>query len=210
MAQTSPIRNPDHLLTPQNSVCVFIDYQAEQFRGVHSREHEELMMNVIALGRIARDFKVPSVLSTVGVQMGANKATIPELRDMLPGLEEIDRTSVNAWEDEDFVRAVKQTGRKKIIMAGLWTEVCVAFPTLDAIKEGYEVYPVIDAIGGVTAESHATAVSRMVHSGAKPITTLALACELQRDWSRGHGDTLRSIFQWYFAQLRRHQDRPSY
>jgi len=96
--------------------------------------------------------------------------------------------------------AVRETGKKKIIMSGLWTEVCVAFPTLDALKDGYEVYPVIDAIGGVTPETHQTAVDRMIQAGARPITTLALACELQRDWSRGNGDTLRDIFHWYFRE----------
>lgn len=204
MAQSSPRRSPqsDHLLTPENAVIAFIDYQPEQFHGVHSRAAKELKFNVVALGRVARDFSLPVVLSTVGVQMGANQGTIAELKEMLPGVEDIDRTSMNAWEDEDFFAAIKKTGRKKIIMSGLWTEVCVAFPTLDAIRDGYEVYPVIDAIGGVTTGSHQAAVQRMIQAGAKPITTLALACELQRDWSRGHGDILRGIMRSYLTELR--------
>jgi nicotinamidase-related amidase len=205
MAQGSPLRDvkKDHLLTPSNSVIAFIDYQPEQFMGTGSRNRDELMLNVLALGRTARDFKIPTVLTTVAVEMGANQATVPELRELLSDSPEIDRTTMNSWEDEDFVGAIKKTGRKKIIFAGLWTEVCVAFPALDAIQEGYDVYFVEDAIAGVSKDAHDSAVTRMVQAGAHPITTLALACELQRDWARGHGNTLRSIFQWYFPAMRR-------
>lgn len=198
--QQTPIRNPlqDHLLAPENCVFAFIDYQPEQFLGVQSKDREELLSNAVMLGKIAHDFQVPVVLSTVGVQLGVNQATSPELRDALGNAEEIDRTTLNSWEDQDFVRAIKKTGRKKIIMAGLWTEVCVAFPALDAIKDGFDVYFVVDAIGGVTKESHETAVQRMIQAGAKPLTSLALACELQRDWARNHGDTLRGILRGYF------------
>lgn len=204
MAQSTPIRDPksDNLLTPENSLFVFIDYQPEQFSGVGSKSTEDLMLNVTNLGKIAHDFSVPTILTTVGVMMGKNQGTVPELRDLFPDVEEIDRTTLNSWEDQDFLHAVKLTGRKKIIMAGLWTEVCVAFPTLDAILDGYEVYPVIDAIGGVTEESHQAAVSRMIQAGAHPITTLSLACELQRDWSRGQGNTLRTIMRGYFGEMR--------
>lgn len=205
MTQGSPIRNPekDDLLTPQNSVIAFIDYQPEQFSGVSSRPYNELLMNVVTLGKIARDFKIPTVLTTVGVKLGVNQATANELRAVLPDVEEIDRTSMNAWEDPQFLDAIQATGKKKIIMAGLWTEVCVAFPTLDAINEGYDVYPVIDAIGGVTPDAHNSAVQRMIQAGAHPITTLQLACELQRDWARGHGNTLRQIMRGYFGEMRK-------
>jgi nicotinamidase-related amidase len=209
MAQTSPIRNPekDFLLTPENAVFAFIDYQPEQFYGVHSKDRDDLMMNVVTLANIAHDYSVPTVLSTVGVRAGVNQATVPELREALSGVEEIDRSTLNAWEDEDFVAAVKKTGRKKIIMAGLWTEVCVAFPTLDALDNGYDVYPVVDAIGGVTKETHEAAIQRMVQSGAQPITTLALACELQRDWARNEGKVLRHILQVYFLEMRSRSQR---
>lgn len=205
MTQGSPLRNPekDDLLTPQNSVIAFIDYQPEQFSGVGSRPYHELLMNVVTLGKIARDFKLPTVLTTVGVQLGVNQGTAVELKSVLPYVEEIDRTTLNSWEDPQFLDAIQSTGKKKIIMAGLWTEVCVAFPTLDAINEGYEVYPVIDAIGGVTTEAHESAVQRMIQAGARPITTLQLACELQRDWARGHGNTLRTIMRGYFGEMRR-------
>lgn len=198
--QQTPIRNPlrDQLLAPENCVFTFIDYQPEQFLGVHSKDRDELLMNAVTLGRIAHDFAVPVVLSTVGVQMGVNQATSPELREVLGDVHEIDRTTLNAWEDRDFVSAVKKTGRKKIVMSGLWTEVCVAFPTLDALQDDYEVYIVVDAIGGVTQEAHEAALQRMIQAGAQPITTLALACELQRDWARNQGDTLRGIMRGYF------------
>lgn len=204
MAQVTSIRNAkkDHLLTPENSVFAFIDYQPEQFRGVTSRSASELLLNVVTLGKIVKAFNVPFVLSTVGVELGVNSGTHKDLVDALPPTIEIDRTTLNSWEDENFISAIARTGRKKIVMAGLWTEVCVAYPTLDALKDGYEVYPVIDAIGGVTKETHEIAVERMVQAGAVPITALALACELQRDWARGHGHSLRTIMQEYFRQMR--------
>lgn len=202
MSQHTPIRNPktDHLLTPENCVCVFIDYQPEQFRGVNSKSSQELMMNIVTLAKTCSDFSIPVILSTVGVELGVNQGTVKEIKELFPHEPEIDRTSLNAWEDQEFLNAVKNTGRKKIIMSGLWTEVCVAFPTLDALKDGYEVYPVIDAIGGVSKESHQVAVERMILAGARPITSLALACEIQRDWARSHGDKLRAIYNWHFRQ----------
>jgi nicotinamidase-related amidase len=213
MAQSSPIRNPekDFLLTPANSVFAFIDYQPEQFYGVHSKDRDDLMMNIVTLAKIAHDFDMPTVLSTVGVRAGVNQATVPELREALLDVREIDRSTLNAWEDEDFVAAVKQTGRKKLVIAGLWTEVCVAFPTLDALESGYDVYPVIDAIGGITKETHEAAIQRMIQSGAQPITTLALACELQRDWARNQGKVLRNLLQGYFLEMRsRSQHEPGF
>jgi nicotinamidase-related amidase len=204
MSKITPIRNQekDHLLTPLNSIFVFIDYQPEQFSGVTSRSRSELLLNIRTLAKTAREFGIPTVISTVGVAMGVNQGSISELTAELPGNKEIDRSTLNAWEDKDFLAAVKATGRKKIIMSGLWTEVCVAFPTLDALKDGYEVYPVVDAIGGVTLETHQQAMKRMIQAGAHPVTALALACEIQRDWARGNGDSLRGILQWYFSELR--------
>lgn len=204
MALFTSIRNAkkDHLLTPENSVMAFIDYQPEQFRGVGSKSTSELLLNVVTLGKIARAFDVPTVVTTVGVELGVNQGTHKDLIDALTPQIEIDRTTLNSWEDENFISAIAKSGRKKIIMAGLWTEVCVAYPTLDALKDGYEVYPVVDAIGGITKETHDAAVQRMLQAGAKPITALALACEMQRDWARGHGHALRTILQEYFRQSR--------
>jgi len=204
MSDVTPIRDPqrDSLITPQNAVIAFIDYQPEQYKGVASVGHQELLHHVTMLGRVATAFEVPVVLSTVYVKHGMS-GTNPELREALPGVPEIDRTSMNSWEDPDFRAAVEATGRKKLVLAGLWTEVCVAFPALDAIAAGYQVYVVVDAIGGVSKVAHESALQRMLQAGATPITVLALACELQRDWGRAGADRLRGIMRAYFAGARR-------
>jgi nicotinamidase-related amidase len=203
MSDVTPIRDPktDALLTPQNAVLTLIDYQPEQYAGVASAPHDELLARVTILGRIATAFRLPVVLSTVYVKHGMS-GTNPELREALPGVPEIDRTTMNSWEDPEFRDAVKKTGRKKLIVAGLWTEVCVAFPVLDALREGYEVYFVVDAIGGVSTAAHDAAVQRMVRAGAIPISVLGLACELQRDWGRPEADRLRKVMRDYFGSLR--------
>lgn len=203
MSDATPIRDPqsDFLLTPQNAVLALIDYQPEQYAGVRSVGHDELMAHVTMLGRIATTFGLPVVLSTVYVKHGMS-GTNPELRDALPGVAEIDRTTMNSWEDPDFRAAVEQTGRKKLILAGLWTEVCVAFPALDALKAGYEVYVVADAIGGVSPVAHESAMLRMTQAGAIPITVMGLACELQRDWGRPKADRLRAVMREYFSRLK--------
>jgi nicotinamidase-related amidase len=203
MSEVTPIRDPrnDALITPENALIAFIDYQPEQYAGIHSMPHDELVANVALLGRVATAFELPIVLSTVYVRHGM-QGTNRELREALPGVPEIDRTTMNAWEDPDFRAAVAQTGRRKLVIAGLWTEVCVAFPALDAIHDGYEVYFVADAIGGVSKVSHESAVQRMVQSGATPVTVLGLACELQRDWGRPGADRLRAIMREYFGAHR--------
>jgi nicotinamidase-related amidase len=129
---------------------------------------------------------------------GTNK----ELREALPGVPEIDRTTMNSWEDPDFRSAVERTGRKKLVLAGLWTEVCVAFPALDALRAGYEVYVVVDAIGGVSRVAHDSAMQRMTQAGVKPISVLGLACELQRDWGRPQAERLRAVMREYFGKLK--------
>jgi nicotinamidase-related amidase len=203
MSDVTPIRDPktDSLLTPQNSVLALIDYQPEQYAGVSSVEHAELLTHVTMLGRIATTFELPVVLSTVYVKHGMS-GTNQELLEALPGVPEIDRTTMNSWEDADFRAAVERTGRKKLIIAGLWTEVCVAFPTLDALRAGYQVYFVVDAIGGVSRVAHESAMQRMIQAGATPISVLALACELQRDWGRPDANRLRAIMREYFGKLK--------
>jgi nicotinamidase-related amidase len=204
MSDTTPIRDPkaDSLLTPQNAVLALIDYQPEQYAGVHSIGHSELLAHVIMLGRIATTFELPVVLSTVYVKHGMSGTNV-ELRDALPGVPEIDRTTMNSWEDPEFRAAVERSGRKKLIIAGLWTEVCVAFPTLDALRAGYEVYVVADAIGGVSRTAHESAMQRMIQAGATPISVLGLACELQRDWGRPDANRLRAVMREYFGALKR-------
>jgi len=203
MSDVTPIRDPttDSLLTPQNAVIAFIDYQREQYAGVGSIDHDELLAHVTMLGRIASSFELPVVLSTVYVKHGMS-GTNAELREALPGVLEIDRTTMNSWEDAEFRAAVERTGRKKLILAGLWTEVCVAFPALDAMRAGYQVYVVVDAIGGVSRTAHESAMQRMVQAGVIPISVLGLACELQRDWGRPDANRLRTIMREYFGKLK--------
>ncbi len=203
MSDVTPIRDPstDSLLTPQNAVLTLIDYQPDQYAGVGSVAHEELLAHVTMLGRVATLFELPVVLSTVYVKHGM-AGTNTELRDALPGVPELDRTSMNSWEDPEFVAAVESTGRKKLIIAGLWTEVCVVFPTLDALRAGYQVYIVVDAIGGTSRVTHESAMQRMVQAGAIPISVLALACELQRDWGRPGAERLRMVMREYFGKLK--------
>jgi nicotinamidase-related amidase len=203
MSDVTRIRDPgtDALLTPQNAVLALIDYQPEQYAGVGSVGHDELLASVTMLGRVATTFELPVVLSTVYVKHGMSGTNI-ELRDALPGVPEIDRTTMNSWEDPEFRAAVERTGRKKLILAGLWTEVCVVFPTLDALRAGYQVYVVVDAIGGVSQVAHESAMQRMIQAGAIPISVLALACELQRDWGRPEANRLRLIMREYLGQLK--------
>ena len=203
MSDVTPLRDPrtDWLLTPQNAVLAMIDYQPEQYAGVGSVGREELLAHVTMLGRVATTFHLPVVLSTVYVKHGMS-GTNDELLAALPGVPEIDRTSMNSWEDPEFRAAVERCGRKKLIIAGLWTEVCVAFPTIDALRAGYEVFVVEDAIGGVSRVAHQAAMQRMIQAGATPITVLGLACELQRDWGRPDANRLRGIMREYFGMMK--------
>ncbi len=180
------VRDPikDQLLTPKNAALIIIDYQPIQVSSILSMDQELLVQNIVRVARTARVYGLPVVVSTVNVKTGRNKPMIPELQEVLPGIEPLDRTSINAWEDVEFLAAVKATGRKKLLMTALWTEACLAFPTLDALREGYEVYPVVDAVGGTSLEAHRAALERVVQAGAKPVSWVQVICELQRDWKR--------------------------
>jgi nicotinamidase-related amidase len=173
----------DHLLTPQNAALVVIDYQPSQVQTVTSMDRERMIDNIVSVARLAKTFDLPVVLSTVNVADG-QPPTIPELKAALPDSVEIDRTEINPWENVDFRAAVEGAGRKKLVMTALWTEVCLALAALDAMRDGYEVYPVVDAVGGTSTEAHHAALERMVQAGAQPISWMSLACELQRDWAR--------------------------
>jgi nicotinamidase-related amidase len=179
------IRDPltDALLTPKNAALVVIDYQPSQIQTVSSMDRELLLDNIVSVARLGRTYDLPIVLSTVNVANGQGH-TLPELKAVLSDSQEIDRTQINSWEDVEFRRAVEATGRKKLIMTALWTEVCLAFPSLDAMRDGYEVYPVVDAVGGTSPEAHWAGLERIIQAGAQPITWVSLACELQRDWAR--------------------------
>jgi len=180
------IRDPisDHLITPQNSALVVIDYQPPQVAAMRSMDRDLLVKNIVSTVKIARLFGLPIVHSTVNVKSGRNKPTIAPLAELLGDYLPIDRTSINAWEDAEFVRAVRATGRRKLIFCALWTEICMAFPALDALQEGYAVYPVVDAIGGTSLEAHHAGLERVVQAGGTPISWVSLASELQRDWAR--------------------------
>jgi nicotinamidase-related amidase len=143
-----------------------------------------LLENIVSTVRTARAFGLPIVHSTVNVASGQQQPTVPELAELLDGSPPLDRTTVNSWEDSEFVQAVHATGRRKLIFCALWTEVCMAFTALDALREGYEVYPVVDAIGGTSLDAHRAGLERVVQAGAQPIGWVSLACELQRDWAR--------------------------
>src|ERR1700690_2605502 len=183
---SAPIRDPlaDHLITPQNAALLLIDYQPAQLAAVRSMDHELLLKNAVSTVRTIKAFGVPVVHSTVNVATGRGKPTLPELAALLEDDKPLDRTTVNSWEDIEFVQAVHATGRRKLILCALWTEICMAFTALDALRDGYEVYPVVDAIGGTSAEAHRAGIDRTVQAGAKPISWVSLACELQRDWAR--------------------------
>ncbi|MFL4477857.1 isochorismatase family protein [Paeniglutamicibacter sp. ORCA_105] len=197
-----PVRDQarDHLLTPQNCVLALIDFQPEQYGTVTSTTRERIDLNVVALCRLATKFGVPVVLSTVGVDMGVNQGTSQVIKDELPGVREIDRSGVNAWEDADFRAAIEGTGRRKVVIAGLWTEVCLTFPTLDMLAEGYGVYPVADAVGGISQVAHDRAFDRMIAAGAQPVTAISFGSELMRNWAREDSDKLREVMRWYFPR----------
>ena len=162
----SPVRDPigDHLLTPQNAAV-----------------------------RIAKAFGLPIVHSTINVATGRGQPTVPELAELLADDPPVDRTTTNAWEDPEFLAAVRATGRRKLILCALWTEICMAFPALDALKEAYDVFPVVDAIGGTSEEAHRAGIERVVQAGAQPISWVSLAVELQRDWARE--ETVNDVIQ---------------
>jgi nicotinamidase-related amidase len=170
------------LLTPEDSVLLLIDHQPFQFANLHSHEPTMIVNNVIGLAKAAKAFDVPTVLTTVLEERGG--LLIKGLQDVFPEQKPINRTLINTWEDESVVDVVRKTGRKKLIMAALWTEICLAMAVIQALGEGYEVYIVTDASGGVSAEAHDMAVRRMVQAGAVPMTWLAIASEWQRDWAR--------------------------
>ena len=174
----------DPLLTPQNSALIVIDYQPSQLAAVNSMDRDLLTRNIVSVARLAKLYDLPVVLSTVNVVANNQPPTLSELRDVLDDSEEIDRTQINSWEDVEFRTAVEATGRKKLIMTALWTEVCLAYPALDALRAGYEVFPVVDAVGGTSLEAHRAGLERIALAGAQPISWVSLACELQRDWAR--------------------------
>ena len=191
---SAPVRDPlaDHLITPQNAALLLIDYQPAQLAAVRSMDHALLLKNAVSTVRAIKAFGLPVVHSTVNVANGQGP-TLPELDDLLQDDKPLDRTTVNSWEDTEFVQAVHATGRRKLVICALWTEICMAFTALDALREGYEVYPVVDAIGGTSPEAHRAGLDRVMQAGGQPVSWVSLACELQRDWARQ--DTVAAIVE---------------
>jgi nicotinamidase-related amidase len=174
----------DHLLTPKNTALLIIDFQPVQIASIESIDKKQLMSNIVIVAQMAMHYKIPVVLSSVNVSTGLNKPVLSQLQAALPGIQPLDRTTINAWEDKDFFEAVAATGRKKLLICALWTEACLTFPALDAMKEGFEVYTVVDAIGGTSTLAHETGLRRIEQAGARLMSIGQLGCELQRDWNR--------------------------
>jgi nicotinamidase-related amidase len=171
------------MLLPEECVLTLVDYQPAMFAGVHSHDRTSIVQNVQIVAKAAKLFKVPTILTTVAAKTFSG-AMIPEVTSIFPGSEPIDRTSINAWLDDGFREAIEKTGRKRVLVAGLWTEACVLFPTLDMLRDGYEVFVPTDACGDISVEAHERAVQRLVQAGAVPVTSLQFLFELQQDWNR--------------------------
>ena len=188
----------------EDVALVLIDYQKEMFDKIRSETGADLVdLNVRLLIKAAKGFDIPVVLSTVGVELKVNSPTRGSILAELPGAQPIDRSSMNAWEDRAFHEAVKKTGRKRLIVCGLYSEICLAFPVVEALKEGYDVAFVVDAVGGLSQLAHRTAIERLIQAGAAPHTALALVSEMFRDWKSPAGSIGREIIQWYIPELRK-------
>jgi nicotinamidase-related amidase len=181
---------------------VLIDYQKEMFEVIRSETSPDLVeLNVRLLAKTAKAFGMPIVLSTVGVGYGFNGPTVPAVLSELDGLEPIDRSSMNAFEDQAFRDAVRATGRKRLIIGGLHTEICLTFATVQGLKDGYEVLYVADAVGGRSQTAHRTAIERLAHAGAVPTTALAVTTELFRDWAGPLAGPALETIHWYFREV---------
>jgi len=188
--------------THQDCALVLIDYQKEMFDSIRSETKVPLAdLNVRLLAKTAKAFGMPIVLSTVGVAYKINSPTVPSIAAELSGLAPIDRTSMNAFEDQAFSEAVKKTGRNRLIIGGLHTEICLTFAVVQALKNGYDAMFVTDAVGGRSQVAHKTAIGTLSHAGAVPNTALAVTTELFRDWSSPLADRAREVTYWYFAEV---------
>ncbi len=175
-------RSEKGLLTPDNCVVTLIDLQPQMLFGVSNFDRQGIINNNVALSKAARVFDIPVVLSTVETK-GFSGNMWPQIQAVFPNQVPIERSSMNSWDDQNFVAAIQKTGRKKIVLAGLWTETCVALPTVQAIHDGYEVYVVEDCCGDVSQLAHDNAMKRVIQAGAKPVTSLSVMLEWQRDWA---------------------------
>lgn len=183
-------RSEKGLLTPDNCVLTLIDLQPQMLFGVANFDRQAIINNNVALAKAAKVFGVPVVLSTVETKSFSGNLW-PQVQAVFPNQPPIERTTMNSWDDENFVAAVQKSGRKKIVLAGLWTETCVALPTVQAIHDGYEIYVVEDCCGDVSQLAHDNAMRRVIQAGAKPVTALSVMLEWQRDWA--HKDTYDAV-----------------
>jgi len=211
---TTPKTGLEALLRPEDSILVLIDHQPYQFANLHSHEPTMIINNVVALAKLAKVFNVPTILTSVIEERGGY--LIKGLLDVFPEQKPINRTFINTWEDPKVTDIVKKSGRKQLILAGLFTEICVVMPAIQALGEGYDVFVVTDACGGVSVEAHDMAVRRMVQAGVVPINWLAVLGEWQRDWAREksaagvagvvleHGGASAAAFAWEVQLLASH------
>src|SRR5260221_8767052 len=189
--QTFPKVGLDALLTPENCAVLLIDHQPSQLANVNSHDPTMVINNVTALAKTAKAFDVPTILTTISEKRGGE--IFKQVQAVFPDQKPIDRTFINSWEDRRVVEAVNNTGRKKLVIAALWSQMCLAQPAIHAMGDGYDVYAVTDASGGVSPEAHDMAIRRLVAAGPQPITWLGMAGELQRDWART--EKLREVAQ---------------
>jgi nicotinamidase-related amidase len=188
--------------TADDCALVLIDYQQNMLDVIRSETSADLVeMHVRLLAKTAKAFDLPIVLTTVGVGAGFNGPTVPSLLAELDGVEPIDRFSMSAFEDQAFSEAVKATGRRRLIIGGLHTEICLSFATVRALQEGYDVMYVTDAVGGRSQAAHRTGIERLAHAGAVPTTALAVTTELFRDWAGPLRDPALDTIYWYFREI---------
>ena len=176
-------RSEKGLLTPDNCVVAMIDFQPQMLFGVGSHDRQTIINNVVALAKASRVFGLPIILSSVETKSFSGN-TWPQVLAALGNPAPIERTSMNSWDDENFVSAVKQSGRRKIVLSGLWTETCIALPSIQMIHDGFEVFVVEDCCGDVSLLAHDNAMKRVIQAGAKPVTSLSTMLEWQRDWAQ--------------------------
>lgn len=190
------------LLTPESSLVIILDYQPHVLEGIGSTDHALIELNGRALARAAKAVEAPIILSTIGVKLRGDAPTLPAIRKELADLPEYDRDTMNAWENEPFRAAVEATGRRRLIFAGLWTEVCLLYPVLHAQREGFETYFVVDAVGGATTLAHEIAIKRMIQAGSQPLTLNSLITEWIRDWGKStHGTAAAEHLKWYTTEI---------
>lgn len=198
------MRNTNGVWKSEDVALVLIDYQNEMFGNVRSEtDAETIDLNVRLLVKAAKAFDIPVILSTVGVAAGKNGPTRASIQAELPGQNVIDRTSMNAWEDAAFKTAVEQTGKKRLVFGALYTEICLAFPVVDALRDGYEAMFIVDAVGGMSELAHRTAVERLTAAGAVPNTAVAMLTELFRDWMSPLAAKGGELYGWYVEELQK-------